>query len=144
MPFIFIWLLLEIVVFILVGEAIGALWVVLLIILTTLLGFALMRTETMTVMKKVQAAMRSGRPPMSLGKDTPLKMLAGMLLLIPGFITDAIGLVLLAASFFVKSESTVDAGAANDSGAIDGEFWEEEQKPADLEHQQGDEHKDKE
>lgn len=132
MPFVFIWLLIEIAVFILIGEWIGLAWTLALIILTTVLGLILLRSQSLTVLKKMHEGMRAGRPTVFMNKETPFVMLAGMLLLIPGFITDAVGLVLLIpalpgllASQSKSSEASNDSSHGQKDNVIDGECWED-------------------
>ncbi len=140
MPFVFfIWLLIEIAVFILVGEWIGLAWTLALIILTTILGLIILRSQSLAMLKKMHEGMRTGRTAMFMNKETPFIMLAGMLLLIPGFITDLVGLLLLIPALpgLFSSGAAATPKASNDrqhgekDRVIDGECWEEKQKDSD-------------
>jgi UPF0716 protein FxsA len=92
----FLWILAEIAVFIIVGSWIGIGWTLLLIVATTVFGFALVRTEGLKTMQKMHAAMRQGGvAPAMAGANSSIVMLAGMFLIIPGFISDLFGLLLL-------------------------------------------------
>lgn len=84
----------EIAVFVLVGGEIGALATVGLVIATTILGAVLLRVQGFGAMTRIRAVMDAGESP---GRDLvhgAMIMLAGLLLLLPGFITDALGLLL--------------------------------------------------
>ncbi len=86
--------LIEIAVFILVGSAIGVLPTVALTILTAVAGTALLRHQGFSLLARMQSEMDAGRVP---GEDMmhgAMIVLAGLLLLLPGFVTDCIGLLL--------------------------------------------------
>ena len=85
----------EIATFIQVGGRIGALPTILLTILTAVLGIALVRVQGVVALVEVQRAMLSGRAPLAEMLSGALLALAGVLLLIPGFVTDAVGFALL-------------------------------------------------
>ena len=85
----------EIAGFVLVGQAIG-LWPTLLgVVLMALLGAALIRWQGFAVLGKLRAALDGGQLPGRALADAMLIGLAGLLLLLPGFVSDLIGLVLL-------------------------------------------------
>lgn len=97
MPFFLFILLpiLELVVFIQVGAKIGVLWVLALIFLSSMLGFALLRNLGTYAFIQMQERLRRGELPMQeLGQGLWLA-LAAMLLIIPGFITSITGLLLM-------------------------------------------------
>ena len=97
MPFFLFILLpiLELVVFIQVGAKIGVLWVLALIFLSSMLGFALLRNLGTYSFIQMQERLRRGELPMQeLGQSLWLAM-ASMLLIIPGFITSITGLLLM-------------------------------------------------
>ena len=86
--------LIEIAVFVLVGSHIGVLATIGLVIGTSVLGAVLLRVQGLGAMTRINAAMERGESP---GRDLVhglMIMVAGILLLIPGFVTDAIGLLL--------------------------------------------------
>tara|TARA_R110000868_G_scaffold380784_1_gene646957 strand:+ start:128858 stop:129271 length:414 start_codon:yes stop_codon:yes gene_type:complete len=95
--FFILWTLAEISVFILVGKAIGVGWTLLLIIATTMLGFIFMRDQGFQMMQqfaqRVQKTGRGAEP--SDVMEGSFIFIGGMLLIIPGFIGDAIGLLCL-------------------------------------------------
>ena len=129
MPYLLIWLLAEIAVFILVGDLIGVLWTLTLIVLTTLLGIALLRSQSMSAMKKMQDALKNGKPPVSMDMSMPFRVMGGMLLIIPGFITDAIGLLLLIPGIpgfmFKRVKVRNNRRKAQNDDTIEGECWED-------------------
>lgn len=85
----------EIYVIIKVGEAIGALWTVALLIADSILGSMLMRSQGRQAWRRFNAAIAAGRPPAREAFDGALVIFGGAFLLAPGFITDALGLSLL-------------------------------------------------
>jgi len=85
----------EIYVIIQVGQAIGALWTIALLIADSILGSMLMRSQGRAAWRRFNAAIASGRPPAREAFDGALVILGGAFLLAPGFITDVLGLSLL-------------------------------------------------
>lgn len=85
----------EIAGFVLVGQAIG-LWPMLLaVVVMALAGAALIRWQGFAVLAKMRDALDQGRLPGRELADAMLIGLAGLLLLLPGFVSDVIGLVVL-------------------------------------------------
>jgi len=87
--------LFEIYVFVQVGADIGALTVVVLTVVTAGLGIALVRAQGLGALRQAQRELDRGRPPVTEMMHGALLALAGLLLLIPGFLTDAVGGLLL-------------------------------------------------
>lgn len=87
--------LLEIMLFVYIGSKIGVLWVVALIVLTSMGGAALAVREGKRVLHKVRYGVWSGPIPGQEVIEGICILLGGILLIIPGFITDTIGLLLL-------------------------------------------------
>ena len=85
----------EIALFIQVGSAIGVLPTILLVILSAMLGSWVMRRQGLAAMADLQRAMTEMRDPTDPLAHGALILLAGMLLVLPGFFTDAIGIALL-------------------------------------------------
>ena len=86
--------LIEIAVFVMVGSQIGALATVALVIATTMLGGLLLRIQGFGIVTRLRETMETGGKP---GRDLVhgfMVMLAGVLLILPGFVTDLVGLVL--------------------------------------------------
>ena len=85
----------EIFVLVKVGHAIGALSTVLAIVFAAILGVLTMRVQGIATAFRVRAALARGELPGAALLDGLWLLLAGLLLLIPGFVTDAIALLLL-------------------------------------------------
>jgi UPF0716 protein FxsA len=87
--------ILEIYVIIQVGEAIGALPTVGLLLADSLVGAALMRAQGRAVWRRFRLALAEGRVPGREVLDGALVLLGGALQLAPGFVTDVFGLLLV-------------------------------------------------
>src|SRR4051794_16264849 len=85
----------ELYVIIQVGEAIGVLPTIGLLLLDSLLGSMLMRSQGRAVWLRFTDATRAGRPPAREVLDGALVLLGGAFLLSPGFLTDILGALLL-------------------------------------------------
>jgi UPF0716 protein FxsA len=85
----------EIALFILVGGWIG-LWPTLgLVVLSALVGTVLMRAQGMAALERLQRALAQGRDPTGPLADGAALLIAGLLLLTPGFFTDTVGIALM-------------------------------------------------
>src|SRR5437763_4787672 len=87
--------IIELVVIIKIGAAIGVVYTVGLLILSSLVGAWLMRREGVGVLRRMQAAIDAGRVPGKEMADGFLILLGGALMVAPGFITDILGMLLL-------------------------------------------------
>ena len=85
----------EIYVIIQVGEAIGALPTIALLILDSFLGAALLRSQGRAVWRRFNEALAAGRVPAKEVFDGAMVLLGGAFLITPGFISDVVGLLLL-------------------------------------------------
>jgi len=85
----------ELFVLIKVGGRIGTLYTIGLVILTAAVGLMLVRLQGMNALARAQAHIEENRLPVGEAVDGVFLVIAGGLLLLPGFITDAIGLLLL-------------------------------------------------
>ena len=85
----------EIYVIIQVGQEIGALWTVLILIADSLIGAWLLSRQGRCAWGAFQAALAAGRIPHREVLDGVLIIAGGAFLLTPGFITDVVGLLLL-------------------------------------------------
>ena len=85
----------EIYLFIKVGGSIGAFNTVALVIITGFAGAYLARMQGMQTMFRVQTSLQQGVIPKEELIDALLIFVAGIVLLTPGFMTDAFGLLLL-------------------------------------------------
>ena len=82
------------------GQTIG-LWPTLgLLVGAAMVGGAIMSRQGLTVARRTQEAVARGRPPVGPVLDGALMLLAGALLITPGFVTDAMALALLVPPMF--------------------------------------------
>ncbi len=100
MPLVFVFLflllpILELYVIIQVGQAIGLVPTLLLLILDGFAGAALARSQGRNAWARVNRALAEGRMPGREALDGAMIVLGGALLLAPGFITDVFGFALL-------------------------------------------------
>jgi len=134
MPLLFIAIpLIELYGILVVGDAIGALWTVILVILTAVIGVNLLRFQGMSTLAKAQRSMAQGKiPAMEMMEGIALAV-AGVLLITPGFITDSIGfLCLIPASRqaiirYLMTKTTVHKGFNAGSGGFQSDDY--QQKP---------------
>lgn len=85
----------EIYFLIVVGGWIGALPTIALVVLTALIGATLARHQGLVTLQRVQASMARGELPAIEMLEGALLLVGGLLLLTPGFFTDAAGFVCL-------------------------------------------------
>lgn len=86
---------LEFYVLVAVGARIGALNAVLLVILFAMAGVWLARTQGMETLARIRESLAQGALPADGMLDGVLLLLAGLLMVFPGFVTDALGVLLL-------------------------------------------------
>lgn len=129
--------LIEIALFITIGARIG-LWPTLgIVIATGVAGVAVIRWQGLQAMAGLrQAGLRRGGSPLGQMADGGLLGLAGVLLILPGFLTDTLGLILLlppvrrlvirrvAARAQVHTTAGFDGPRRSGADVIDGEFFE--------------------
>jgi UPF0716 protein FxsA len=87
--------LVEIFVLIQVGQVIGAWWTIALLIADSILGSWLIRREGRRAWAGLNGALETGRMPARELADGALILVGGTLMLAPGFITDAFGILLI-------------------------------------------------
>jgi len=87
--------LIEVVLFIVVGGAIGLWPTVALVIATAVVGSALIRMQGFTVLDQARDKLDRGEPPVGDMFHALGLVVAGVLLLTPGFLTDTLGFLLL-------------------------------------------------
>ena len=86
--------LIEIGLFALLGQLIGALPTLLGVVVTAIAGAALIRWQGIAVLRDLQRTFAEGRLPARQVGDAMLIGLGGLLLLLPGYFTDLLGLLL--------------------------------------------------
>ncbi len=137
----------EIYVLVSVGQAIGGLSTVLLVVITAFIGTSLLRQQGWSTMAKAQQSMAEGRTPAMEMLEGVVILVSGILLLTPGFLTDGLGLLGLMPwsrhyfinhfleknaervfksrnSVFINRSATTDSKSKKDE-TIEGEFWED-------------------
>jgi UPF0716 protein FxsA len=85
----------EVFVFIEVGRAIGWLLAVVLLLGSSVLGARVLRIQGRSAIERVSLAVSEHREPARAAIDGALGFLGGLLLAVPGFLTDALGVLLL-------------------------------------------------
>ena len=102
MPFFIIFILIplmEIYVFMQVGEMIGLGTTLFLALFTAILGGAIIKHQGITTLQAVSQSMRQGKMPVTELFDGFCLIAAGATLITPGFVTDTIGFLLLIPPF---------------------------------------------
>lgn len=84
-----VWLIIQ------VGQAIGALPTLVILVLEAMFGAWLMRKEGSKAWDALRNALTSGRMPARELTDAALVLVGGLLLMLPGFFTDVIGFIFL-------------------------------------------------
>ena len=137
----------EIYVLVSVGQAIGGLSTVLLVVITAFIGTSLLRQQGWSTMAKAQQSMAEGRTPAMEMLEGVVILVSGILLLTPGFLTDGLGLLGLmpwSRHYFInhfleknaervfksRNSVSINRSATTDSKSkkdetIEGEFWED-------------------
>jgi UPF0716 protein FxsA len=87
--------ILEIVVLVMVGQAVGAWPTFLLLVATGVLGAWIIRREGGRAWRALNQAVQSGRMPARELADGMIILIGGTLLLLPGFVSDLVGLLLV-------------------------------------------------
>ena len=88
-PFIELYVILQI------GREIGAVWTIALLVFMSVAGAALVKREGFGVLRRAQQRMEAGQVPGRELVDGVMILFAGALLLTPGFLSDAVGILLL-------------------------------------------------
>ncbi len=86
---------LELYVLIQVGEVVGVWWTILLVVAISVVGSWLVRREGWAAWRRITARLQAGEVPGREVVDGGLILLAGALLIAPGFISDVLALPLL-------------------------------------------------
>lgn len=130
----------ELYVLIEVGSEIGALTTIWLVILTALVGGWMVRQQGLGVMFRMREQMQRGEPPAIEILEGALLLVMGVLLLLPGFITDTLGFLLLIPPlrrwlilYWLKRRGALTAvdididGKRRESFFIEGEYYRDDQ-----------------
>ena len=89
MPMLELWLLLK------VGHVIGPHWTIVIVVLTGAAGAWLAKLQGLMVIMEIQRDMAEGRMPAPRMLDGVMILIAGVLMITPGLVTDAAGFALL-------------------------------------------------
>ena len=84
----------EIAAFIAIGGQIGIGWTLAMILVTAIIGSFLLRQQGLQLFQRVQNEMNAGQIPGQALGESAMILVAGILLLTPGFVTDGIGFLL--------------------------------------------------
>lgn len=85
-----------------VGDIIGALPTIFLVVFTAVLGAWLLRRQGFSTWQRLQASLAKGQIPAYEIIEGPIILVGGALLLTPGFITDVMGFICLIPRFRKK------------------------------------------
>ena len=80
--------------FIYIGSEIGGLLTLLGVFVTAIFGIVLLKRQGLSVLNRIHADLTKGRAPITSIADSISMVFGGALMLIPGYVTDAIGLLL--------------------------------------------------
>ena len=80
--------------FIYIGGEIGGLFTLLGIFVTAIIGLSLLKSQGSAVMTKIRTELAQGRAPVGSIADSISLVVGGILMLIPGYVTDSIGVLL--------------------------------------------------
>lgn len=86
--------IIEIIIFIRVGEYIGIFATIGLVIITAIVGTSLLRSQGLSVVQNVQNSLNQGRIPVDSMIDGVCLIVAGAFLITPGLLTDTVGFLL--------------------------------------------------
>jgi UPF0716 protein FxsA len=129
--------LIEIAILIEIGKVFGAAYTIILVIGTAALGAALLRQQGLSTIAKVQMNMDQGNLPATELIEGLMLLVAGALLLTPGFFTDVFGFLVLipalrhriAQTFLANFiQSHINTRQTNAGNTIEGEHWESDSK----------------
>lgn len=104
-----------------VAERIGALWVFLAILVSAAAGLSLIQRSGWRTVMKLQQAMDQGDLPLPVVISGALGILAGLLLIVPGFLSDAVALGLLLKLWWRRARG-MDDPPGGGPVTLDGEF----------------------
>jgi UPF0716 protein FxsA len=78
-----------------VGSAIGALWTVLLVVMTAVIGVQMLKIQGLSTLRRARENLDQGALPAMEMMEGLLLAVGGVLLITPGFITDTLGFLCL-------------------------------------------------
>ncbi len=87
--------LIEIAFFVLIGNAVGLWWTLAGVLVTAVVGSLVLRWQGFQLITEIRTSMGQGRLPARALADAMMVAIAGLLLLLPGYFSDLIGILLL-------------------------------------------------
>jgi UPF0716 protein FxsA len=87
--------LVEIAFFVLIGQAVGLLPTLAGVLITALIGALVLRVQGLSLIAEIRATMGQGQLPARALAEAMMVGIAGMLLLLPGYFSDLLGILLL-------------------------------------------------
>jgi UPF0716 protein FxsA len=131
--------LIEIAILIQIGQVFGVGYTIALVIGTAALGAALFRQQGLSTLAKVQMSMQAGELPATELIEGLMLLIAGALLLTPGFFTDVFGFLILIPPLrnkiaknllinFIQSHITTHQTESESGRIIEAEHWESDSK----------------
>lgn len=125
----FAWVVLEIATFIAAGSELGFITTILLYVAMAALGGFLVQAQGLVTLERARSAYDDGIIPMDRVFDALCLMAAGLLLILPGFISDIMAFALLMPpvrahlkQYFAKKYGVTEGRVNPDTGIIEGEF----------------------
>ena len=114
------YLLLEAFLTLAIASRLGAAPSLLLLLLGAVAGIAILRRETLTILARLRRTIAAGEPILTEALDGALCAIAGVLLIIPGFISDAAaaGLLIPRVRQFLIRRLSAAFGHRRDAGAV--------------------------
>lgn len=121
--------LIEIFAMIQVADTIGW-WLLLWLILSAFAGWTLIQEEKMAIFGRLFSSLQTGQPPSFAIFDSLRTLIAGILLIIPGVVSDFIAILLLLLPRSKSQQQAASQGPIGSEGEviIEGEYKREEEK----------------
>ena len=112
--FLLAYAIIELLIFVALCYLIGPLLTVLLVVATTIIGVSLLRQNTQEAFRNMQKAQRDPAfAQVAFNNDSGVRSLACIFLILPGFLTDAFGLILFIPFIKNKLLKRMQSGAQN-------------------------------
>ena len=120
-----------------IGKIVGAGYTIILVIGTAALGAALLRNQGLSTLAKVQMSMDQGKLPATEMIEGLILLIAGALLLTPGFFTDVFGFLVLIPALRQRIaqtiltnfiQSRINIRQTSSGNIIEGEHWDSDSK----------------
>ncbi len=134
----------EIAGFVWLGPYLGVAGTLAFVLISAFIGLSLLRSQGLAALTRLQREVDSGSAPLPAALDGALRIIAALLLIVPGFFSTALGLILLVppirAAAVAGAERRIAAGGSvwivrtggprkPDPGVIEGDFREVPTEP---------------